>query len=246
MSGTWVYTRFEILRLFRNRQSMVISLFIPLVLFLSIGAPQKNQIVTGDVTFGRYYLAGMTAFGSMAAVFAGGARIAMERQIGWNRQLRLTPLRPSVYFRTKVLTSYVLALLSVLVLSGTALAIGVHLSFGPWIEGLGLVVIALIPFAAIGVMVGHLIRGDAIGPAIGMGVSFFAILGGAYFPIGGASGFMHDLVRAIPSFWLVQADQTGIGGKSWTWEAWLVIAVWAIAVGAIAVWAYRRDTQRQQ
>ena len=44
----------------------------------------------------------MIAFGAMTAVIAGGARIAAERSVGWNRQLRITPLAPARYFRAKV------------------------------------------------------------------------------------------------------------------------------------------------
>ena len=33
----------------------------------------------------------------MVAVIAGGARIAAERAVGWNRQLRLTPLSARSY-----------------------------------------------------------------------------------------------------------------------------------------------------
>ena len=40
----------------------------------------------------QYYMVGLLAFGAMVAVMSGGARIAAERTIGWNRQLRLTPL----------------------------------------------------------------------------------------------------------------------------------------------------------
>ena len=34
---------------------------------------------------------GLTAFGTMNTVLSTGARIAVERTAGWNRQLRLTP-----------------------------------------------------------------------------------------------------------------------------------------------------------
>ncbi|WP_375493307.1 ABC transporter permease [uncultured Jatrophihabitans sp.] len=239
------YTRYELLRLIRNRQSFVFSLVIPLVVFYAIaGSGGANKTVVDGITFGRFYFAGMLALGTIASVFAGGARIAVERQVGWNRQLRLTPLPAGTYIRTKVLTSYFLAILVMLLLTLAALSLGVHLPFAQWAKTVGLVVVALIPFAALGIALGHLISADALGPVIGIGVSFFAILGGAYFPIGGDHGFMHDFVRAIPSFWLVQAGKNGIGGQSWTALAWLVVAAWAVAAGAFAAWAYRRDTRK--
>ena len=238
------YLRFEFARLFRNRQNFIFSLIFPVVLFLLIGGPSRNKIITGDITYARFYLAGMIGFGTLAAVLAGGARIAMERQIGWNRQLRLTPLTPRAYLRTKLLTSYLLAVISMLLLTATALALGVDLTLHDWLTTVGLVLIALVPFAALGILLGHVIRGDSMSPVIGGGLSLLVALGGGYFPVGGGDGFMHYFVRVIPSFWLIQAGKTGVGGESWTAEAWIVVAAWAVVLGAGAVWAYRRDTQR--
>ena len=36
----------------------------------------------------------MGLFGSMSAAIGSGGTIAVERGLGWNRQLRLTPLQP--------------------------------------------------------------------------------------------------------------------------------------------------------
>lgn len=238
------YLRLELRRLVRNRQSFIFALIIPVALFYAIAAPNKNTDIVSGISFARYYFAGMIALGTIAAVLSGGARIALERQIGWNRQLRLTPLSPYAYLRTKVLTSYLLAIIALLLVTAAALSIGTKLPLDDWLKSVGLVLIALIPFAALGVMLGHLIKGDAMGPVIGLGVTGFAMLGGAYFPIGQNGGFMHVFVRLIPSFWLVQGGKTGVGGISWDAEAWIVIAVWTVAMTAGAAWAYRRDTKR--
>ncbi len=238
------YVRMEMVRLFRNRQNFIFSLIFPLVMFYAIASAGRNTKISGDVTVARFYMAGMIAFGTLAAVFAGGARIAFERQIGWNRQLRLTPLSPRAYLRTKILTAYVLAVISMVLVTAAALSLGVDFAAADLLKAAGLTLVALIPFAALGIMAGHLIKGDSMGPVIGGGISLFSLIGGGYFPIGVGPGFMHELVRLIPSFWLVQAGKTGIGGQAWTAEAWIVIAAWALVAAAGAAWAYRRDTKR--
>ena len=55
-------------------------------------------------------MVGLVSFGTMSAMLSCGARIAAERAVGWNRQLRITPLSPRAYFRAKVLTAYMMAL----------------------------------------------------------------------------------------------------------------------------------------
>jgi len=47
----------------------------------------------------------------------------------------------------------------------------------------GLILVSLAPFAALGIMLGHLLNVDAIGPATGGGASLLAFLGGTWFPL---------------------------------------------------------------
>ncbi len=138
-----------------------------------------------------------------------------------------------------------MAAISIVLLYLAGMSLGVRMPLGKWFAMTGLILVALIPFAALGIMLGHLLTGDAMGPAMGGGMSLFAFLGGSWFPIGGDGGFMHDLVRLIPSFWLVQAGKSSVPGASaWTSEGWIVVLVWAALLSAGAVWAYRRDTKR--
>jgi ABC-2 type transport system permease protein len=108
----------------------------------------------------------------------------------------------------------------------------------------GLVLVALIPFAALGVGLGHLLTPDSMGPAMGGGVGLLAFLGGTWFPIVG-TGLFVKLCQLLPSYWLVQAGSIGNGAHNpWGAKGWLVIAAWSIVCTAFAVWAYRRDTKR--
>jgi ABC-2 type transport system permease protein len=248
--STATYVKFEMLRMVRNRQAFIFSLVFPLVMFFLLAGPNKN-----DHNFGGtkahptglfaplYYMVGLLAFGAMVAVMGGGARIAAERTIGWNRLLRLTPLSPRNYLRTKILTGYTLAAIGIVLLYLAGISLGVRMPASDWLEMTGLVLLGLAPFAALGVALGHLLNDDATGPALGGGVSLFAFLGGTWFPITG--GGFADFCKLLPSYWLVRAGDVGLGGGNpWPAEAWLVIAAWTAAMVAIAAWAYRRDTGR--
>jgi ABC-2 type transport system permease protein len=240
------YLKYEALRIFRNKQNFIFSLIFPLVLFYVIVGANGDAPDLDGISFATYYMTGMIGFGSMGAVISGGARIAFERDIGWNRQLRLTPLSPRNYFRAKLITAYLMAAISIVLIYGAGISMGVSMPVGKWLEMTGLIIVGLIPFAALGIMLGHLIKGDSMGPAMGGGMSLFALIGGSWFPIGGDSGWLHELVRLIPSFWLVQAGRSSVpGAQAWTAEAWIVVAVWSILLAVGAVWAYRRDTQRR-
>jgi ABC-2 type transport system permease protein len=103
-----------------------------------------------------------------------------------------------------------------------------------------LILVGLIPFAGLGIAIGHLVTTDSIGPIIGGGAALLAFVSGTWFPLG--DGFVHDLAQWLPSYWLVQANRVALGGGGWTLHAWLVVAAWSVAMALFAAWAYRRDT----
>jgi ABC-2 type transport system permease protein len=251
--STATYTRFEMLRLLRNRQNLAFSVAFPIVMYFLLAGPNKNNHNFGGTARNptgifapQYYMVSLLAFGGMVAILSSGARIAAERTIGWNRLLRLTPLSPRGYLGTKVLTGYLMAGVAIVLLYIAGIFLGVRLPFSHWVEMTALVLIALIPFAALGIAIGHLINDDAAGPAMGGGVSLFAFLGGAWFPITGGGLFV-GFCKLLPSYWLVQAGHIGLGGgdaNPWGVQGWVVLAVWAVGGGTFAMWAYRRDTRR--
>jgi ABC-2 type transport system permease protein len=237
------YLLMEIKRTFRNRRFFIFSLVFPLVFFYLIAGANKSGTL-GGISFAAYYLAGMASFGTMAAMLANGGRIAGERSVGWNRQLRMTPLKPIPYFLAKLAASYLMAGLTIALLLVAGLTLGVHEQLLGVLKMVGYVAVGLVPFAAFGILIGHRFTTDAIGPILGGGTSILAFVGGAWGPFGGKSGFMHDLSQATPNYWLVQAGHTLIGGDGWTARGWITIAIWSAVLGRLAMYAYRTDTKR--
>ncbi|HXP98497.1 MAG TPA: ABC transporter permease, partial [Solirubrobacteraceae bacterium] len=127
MSSALSYTRYELLRTVRNRRFFVLSLGFPLVLFFLIAGPQRNvhDLDHSGISAPMYFMVGMVAFGTMSSMLSCGARIATERAVGWNRQLRISPLSTRSYFRAKVLTAYLMALLTMVVLYASGASLGV-------------------------------------------------------------------------------------------------------------------------
>jgi ABC-2 type transport system permease protein len=238
---TFTYLTTELRRSFRNPRYVFFTIGVPVVLFLVIGNAFHGDVF--GVSAQTWYMVNMGVFGATGAVLGVGARIADERDSGWNRQLRLTPLSPRAYFRTKVLTAYLTAMVTIVLLYAAGALLGVRIPAVRWIEMTLLMLIGLIPFAALGILIGHLIGLDSIGPAMGGTTALLGLLGGVWFPIG-ADGFMHDIAILLPSYWLVQASHVAIGGDAWRATGWIVVGAWTICVALAAAWAYRRDTSR--
>jgi ABC-2 type transport system permease protein len=238
-----IYVRYEVLRTIRNRRFLVFSLAFPLILFLTIAGDHRHIRIDG-IGFPLYYMTGMAAWGAMTSVISAGARIAQERSEGWTRQLRITPLKTTTYFAAKILTGYMMGIFSIVVLALAGTLLGVRLGATGWLTMLGLLLVGLVPFAIMGILLGHLISVDSLGPAIGGITSIFALLGGVFGPLV-TGGALLTVVKGLPSYWLVQAGKSALeGGHIWTGEAWIVIAVWSLVLARLAVRVYRRDTAK--
>src|SRR6202012_3080435 len=116
----------------RNRQNFWFSLAIPVLMFLLLAVPNRHEHnFGGDATHHtglfapQYYMVSLMAFGVMVAVLSGGARIAAERTVGWNRLLRLTPLSGRSYLRTKVVVGYLIGMITMALMYLAGILLGV-------------------------------------------------------------------------------------------------------------------------
>jgi len=241
---TSTFVRYELIRSVRNRRFLVFTVGFPLVLYFLIATPNRDEHDLGGsgISAPLYFMVGLAALGTMNAVVGGGARITLERVGGWTRQLRLTPLGARVYLGTKVAAAYLSAAFTIVALYAAGISLGVSMSAARWLEMTSLLLVGLLPFAALGIMLGHLIGPEALGPTIGGMSALLGFLGGVWFPLG--DGVMHDIAQALPSFWLVQASHVSLGGEGWSATGWLVIGAWTVALSVLAAYAYRRDTAR--
>lgn len=241
---TLAYARLELRRMFRSRRYMILSLAFPLGLYYLSAAPNIDEPNLGGsgISAPLYFMVGLAAFGTMASMLSSGARIAAERVAGWSRQLRLTPLPAGAYLRTKVVTGYVMSAftLGLLYLGGTSL--GLQLTATQWLLMTALIMIALIPFAAFGIWLGHVLNVDSIGPAIGATTAVMSFVSGAWYPLG--PGVLLSIARCLPSYWLIQASRVALVGEVWEARGWIVIAAWSLVLTVLAARAYRRNTQR--
>ncbi len=236
------HIRYEILRTFRNGKVLLLTLALPLVVFLAVTPSNRHNHPEG-IPFALYFMTGMAAYGAMWAVVLSGAHIAIDRSTGWNRLLRITPLPTRTYFISKVITAYLVALpaLGLLYLAGAAL--GVRLDATQWLEMTGLLLVGVAPFVVLGIILGHALPADALAPAAGGLVVLLALFGGVFGRLF-TSGVMFTVVKLLPSYWLVQAGKTASGTGSWPVEGWVVVAAWTVLLTPLAALAYQHDTTR--
>jgi ABC-2 type transport system permease protein len=238
------YTLLEIRRILRQPRFFLFGVGIPAVMFSVLaslyGSPEMGGIAAVKSTMGS-----MAAFGAMTAAINIGGRVANERATGWNRLLRLTPLKPLAYVLTKLLVALLIALPAILVVYGLgAFVFGVHLPMSVWLQsGVGLW-LGTIPFGVLGLFVGYLATADTsamISSAVFLGLSMF---GGLWFPVQFMPSFMAFIAKLTPSYWLGELARDPLASAGVNLQAVSTMLVWTAVIGVLAMWAYRRDTSR--
>jgi ABC-2 type transport system permease protein len=140
-------------------------------------------------------------------------------------------------------TAYTLALVTIALLYAAGLSLGVAMPGDDWLSMTGLVLVGAMPFAALGLALGHVLDPDAVGPAAGGTVSLLALISGTWFPLGSHS-FLHAVAQWLPSYWLVEVSRVATGGEAWGAKGWIVVLAWTAVLSVGAYAAYRRDTER--
>ncbi|MFJ8534498.1 ABC transporter permease [Streptomyces sp. NPDC093591] len=238
--------KLELARVLRNRKFMFFSVIYPSVIFL-LASNQNGtdgKVAGTGLTVAAYVMVSMASFGALTAVLMGNSeRIAKERESGWVRQLRLTPLPGRGYVLAKTASAAVVSLPSIVVVFLIAAAVrDVRLDAWQWVALTGAIWAGSLVFAALGVAIGYLASGDAVRP-ITMIIYFgLSILGGLWFPVSGFPRWLQDIADWLPTHAYAALGQAIEQSRAPHAKDIAVLAVsFALFTGG-AAWLYRKDT----
>jgi ABC-2 type transport system permease protein len=238
------YVRIELLRVFRSPRFLIFTLTMPLVLYVLLAAAYGTDTISGAAPT-AWFMVSMSVFGAMGAATSAGGRIAVERAAGWTRQLRLTPLSGPAYLTAKAATALLVAIPSLLLLYAAGHFLKhVDLPLSTWAEMFGWTLVGLVPFVALGLVIGHAFSSDVLGALSGALFTVLALLGGVWFPVSQMPAALADVARALPSYWLAQAGRAPLTGDTIGGHGLAVLGAWTVVLGALAIRLYRRDTAR--
>lgn len=233
--------RLEVRRVLRNRRTLMFVLVFPSMFFLLFRG-QVAQAANAARALG-YLMINMAVYGAMVGTTAGGAAVAVERSLGWSRQLRLTPLRPPAYVAMKILTAMTLGLIAVVAEFSVAAATGVRVGPDVWIlAGLGAWLGSLV-FAAFGLFMGFLLPSENVMQFVGPVLAIMAMFGGLFIPVELLPPAMRAVVVWSPVYGVSQLARAPLVGGL-TGSALASLVAWTVVFGAGAMALFRRDTAR--
>lgn len=240
------YITLDIRRSLRDPKFVALVIAWPVASYLLFATVFGSSGRTEGLSPKVAIMVAMACFGAIGTVLVQtGPRIGLERQIGWLRQMRLTPLSAWRLLTARIVAAILLTIPSIaFTFIAAFMANGIALPLATWIELAGIIAIGTVPFAAIGVVIGCLGGGDG---AQGFTMSAYLVLaslGGLWMPVALLPAPLQTVSNLLPSNGLNSVGLHLIGGTSSAVRGGLVLAVWLVGAGAAALLASRRLAER--
>ncbi len=174
----------ELKRMLRNRRTIIFTLILPAALLLVFGGQEGWQDKAGSGNVAAYILISMALYGAALTAAAGGSMVALERALGWSRQLRLTPLNPVAYILMKAIVALAMGALAIAAVNVVGILQGkAEMPTHVWIASAVVTLFCTLTFAALGVFVGYLVPGENVMQILGPGLALLSFLGGVFIPL---------------------------------------------------------------
>jgi len=203
--------RCEVLRYLREPAFLLPIMLFPAVFYLMFGillSSGKDELLAA-----RYLLASYSTFAVMApGLFGFGVSLALERGGGLLELKRAMPMPPGAYLLGKLLMAVLVSIGvgTLLVLMAVFLA-GVPLTAGQAATLLLTDALGVVPFCALGLLVGTLIKGQGAPGLLNLLYLPMAFLSGLWFPLQMMPAFLRDLAPIWPSYHLNALSLAAVG-----------------------------------
>jgi ABC-2 type transport system permease protein len=234
------FLRFELVRTLRNVRFLVMLVAFPVLIYLIYA---KQHGMSQGLTVATLLLVSMAVYSGMgSAMFAGGPQLARERQNGWMRQLRISPISTRGWFAAKLVQAILMIIPGLAVLMVLALTYGhAHLAAGRLAELVAVLVLGTIPFCALGLVIGLMFDSQTAQVAQMITLLVMAFLGGIFIQWSDLPHGMQLIGKLLPSYHLAQLGWNAAAGLPLAMSDVAALAAWTAVLGLIAAWRWRNE-----
>jgi ABC-2 type transport system permease protein len=202
--------RSECLRYMRAPGFMLPIMLFPAMFYLLFGVLMAKS---NGADAARYLLASYGVFGVMSpGLFGFGVSLALERDGGLLTFKRALPMPPGAYLLGKMLMAMAAAGVVILLLLAMALSLG-HVTLSPFQAGALLLtgMLGVLPFCALGMFVGTLIKGQGAPGMLQLIYLPMSFMSGLWFPLPMLPKFLQQIAPVWPSYHLDMLALAAVG-----------------------------------
>jgi ABC-2 type transport system permease protein len=219
--------RSECIRYFRMPGFLLPVTLFPTMFYLLFGIVMNHN---ADANTARYLLASYGVFGVMSpGLFGFGVSLAMERENGLLTLKRAMPMPAGAYLLGKMVMAMLAA--GVVMLLLLALSVGLaHVQLGV-LQALRFLLtgmLGVLPFCAMGMLVGTLVKGQGAPGVINIIYLPMSFLSGLWVPLSALPTVLQQIAPIWPSAHLQQLALGAVGlGQSPAWPHVLVLLAYS-------------------
>ena len=234
----------ELKRVLRNRRTVIFAVIFPAALLLVFGGQTGWDDKAGSGNVAAYILVSMALYGAVLTAASAGSMVAMERALGWSRQLRLTPFNPVAYIVTKTIVALAMGGLAIIAVNVTGILVGkAEMPTDVWIECAVVTLFCALTFAALGLFVGFVVPGENAMQILGPGLALLAFLGGVFIPLDQYSEVVRQIAYWTPMYGVAEIARAPLTHEL-PWYAVVNAVGWFAIFVAGAAWRMSKDTAR--
>ena len=235
--------RFELTRILRNPALAIPMMLVPVGLYLLLAVVIFGEAIAKDPSMGVFFFVGFGVLGvTMPGLFAISASLAMEREMGLMKLKRAQPAPAGSWLVAKIACGVLFSALAYLPMLAAALAGGKLPLSGVQVAAMSAaMIVGTIPFCALGLMVGSLVKGSAAPGYANLIYLPGCYLSGLFFPLPQS---MHWQTPLWPQFHVGQLAMHAAGVQKFQFlpasMAAATLLGFTVLFSAVAIWRLAR------
>ena len=237
------YLRLECLRMLRDPRYLALAVIAPIGFYLLFATLFGGRAASpGSLPGTVEIMVAMAAYGAIwGALSATGPRIAHERDCGWLEQLRAMPMTMGQVTAAKLAAGMAVALPALVLVCATAAgAKDVRMAAVRWAALLGAVWLGSLPFALMGIAIGHAVGSETAFPLSYALYMAMSAMGGLWVPPSQLPSSFQHVADVLPTYRLADLGWQIVGGHAPAAVDWAVLAAWTAGFAALAYRLPRR------
>jgi ABC-2 type transport system permease protein len=244
----------EIRTFFRQRESVVFTFALPVILLALFGEIFSGRVGHTGVPFRQYFATGIIASGIMSTSFVNlGIGVSADRDDGTLLRLAGTPAPAAAYFIGKAISALVITIAEVAILLAVGRALfGLRLPSDPlrWLTFGWVVLLGASTCALLGIAISGLARSARSAPAVVLlPYLVLSFISGVYFVFSQLPAGLQQAAALFPLKWMCQGLRSAFLPDSFlaaeTAHSWqlgrtaLVLAAWLAASLVLCLRTFR-------
>ncbi|MCP8967977.1 ABC transporter permease [Ectobacillus ponti] len=241
MNGFLMQCKIELLRTVRNRRFIIASLMMPILFYYIFTNVVNNAPDTK--AWQAQYMISMAAFSVIGSAFnVLGIRLVQEQSFGWTKQLRITPLPAGAYLTAKMIAQTFINALSVIVIFLAGFLINdVELSAWQWLSAGLWIILAAVPFLALGTIIGLMKKIDTAAAISSILYLCMSVLGGLWMPIEIFPKTLQKIGEWLPTYRFGHGAWNIAAGKAPDLQSMVVLAGYLLVFVVMSLYIRKRQ-----